>query len=79
MEAMKAEAAAQNLDVEFVRSGCMTICYAEPTVEVTLPVRIRWCSVISMPRRRRPSSPRYVKEGEVVGEVIEQGFERVVL
>jgi NADP-reducing hydrogenase subunit HndB len=37
MAAMKEEAAAQGIDVEFVQSGCMTYCHSEPTVEITLP------------------------------------------
>lgn len=79
MEAMKAEAAAQNLDVEFVQSGCMTICYAEPTVEVTLPGKDPVVFGYLDAEKSKAVIAKYVKEGELVGEVIEQGYERVVL
>ena len=40
MAAMKEECAAQGIaNVVFKQVGCQTYCYAEPTVEITLPGR----------------------------------------
>jgi len=79
MAAMKEEAAALSLDVEFVQSGCMTFCYAEPTVEVTLPGKEPVVFGFLDAEKAKAVIAKYVKEGEVVGDVVETGFERVVL
>jgi NADP-reducing hydrogenase subunit HndB len=80
MAAMKEEAAAQGLDVEFMQSGCMTYCYAEPTVLITLPGKEPVMFGPVNTEKAKLLIDKYVKSGEVaegVG-VVPVGYERVV-
>lgn len=79
MEAMKAEVAAQGLDVEFVQSGCMTVCYAEPTVEITLPGKEPVVFGYLDTEKAKILVQKYIKDGELIDGVIPVGYERVVL
>lgn len=79
MAAMKAEATAQGLDVEFVQSGCMTVCYAEPTVEVTLPGKEPVVFGYLDAEKAKTLVQKYIKDGELIDGVIPVGYERVVL
>ncbi len=79
MEAMKAEATALGLDVEFVQSGCMTFCYAEPTVEVTLPGMEPVVFGYLDTEKAKTLVQKYIKDGELIDGVIPVGYERVVL
>ncbi len=79
MEAMKAEATALGLDVEFVQSGCMTVCYAEPTVEVTLPGKEPVVFGYLDAEKAKILVQKYIKDGEMIDGVIPVGYERVVL
>lgn len=36
----------QKIDALVTQTGCMGYCYAEPTIEIKLPVRSRWYSVM---------------------------------
>jgi NADP-reducing hydrogenase subunit HndB len=78
MEAMKAEAAAQGLDVEFMQSGCMTYCHSEPTVEITLPGKDPVVFGKVNVEKAKLLVEKYVKAGEMVEGVIPVGNERVV-
>jgi NADP-reducing hydrogenase subunit HndB len=78
MEAMKAEAAAQGLDVEFMQSGCMTYCHSEPTVEITLPGKDPVVFGKVNVEKAKLLVEKYVKAGEMVEGVIPVGYERVV-
>jgi NADP-reducing hydrogenase subunit HndB len=80
MEAMKEEVAAQGLDVQFMKSGCMTYCYAEPTVQITLPGKEPVMFGPVDAEKAKLLVDKYVKSGEMaegVG-VIPVGYERVV-
>jgi NADP-reducing hydrogenase subunit HndB len=80
MAAMKEEVAAQGLDVEFMQSGCMTYCYAEPTVQITLPGKEPVMFGPVDAEKAKLLVDKYVKSGEMaegVG-VIPVGYERVV-
>jgi NADP-reducing hydrogenase subunit HndB len=78
MEAMKAEVAAQGLDVEFVQSGCMTYCHSEPTVEITLPGKDPIVFGKVNTEKAKLLVQKYLKAGEMVDGVIPVGYERVV-
>ena len=78
MEAMKAESAAQGLDVEFVQSGCMTYCHSEPTVEITLPGKDPIVFGKVNTEKAKLLVQKYLKAGEMVDGVIPVGYERVV-
>lgn len=80
LAAMKEEAAAQGLDVEFMQSGCMTYCYAEPTVQITLPGKEPVMFGPVDAEKAKLLIDKYVKSGEMVDGVgvIPVGYERVV-
>lgn len=80
MEAMKDEVTKQGLsDVEFMQSGCMTYCYAEPTVVVTLPGKEPVCFGMLDEKSARELVQKYLKNGEVVDNVIPVNYVRVEL
>ena len=66
-------------DVEFIRSGCMTYCYAEPTVTVSRageePVTFGYVD----DKRAKALVSDFVARGEPVEGVIPVNYERVAL
>ncbi|UJX42584.1 (2Fe-2S) ferredoxin domain-containing protein [Desulfovibrio sp. JY] len=80
MEAMQDEVAKNGLTgVEFMQSGCMTYCYAEPTVEITLPGKTPVVFGGVDENRARELVTEYVMKGEPVEGIIPVNYERVVL
>jgi len=80
MEAMKDEIAKNNVpNVEFMQSGCMTYCYAEPTVEITLPGKDPVVFGHVNEAKARELVTAYVMKGEPVDGIIPVNYERVVL
>ncbi|ABA88879.1 cytoplasmic [FeFe]-hydrogenase-associated NADPH oxidoreductase, thioredoxin-like subunit [Syntrophotalea carbinolica DSM 2380] len=80
LEAMKAEVAAQGLsNVEFQQVGCQTYCYAEPTVEITLPGKEPVVFGYVKGDKAKELVQKYIKSGELVDGVIPAAYERVVL
>jgi NADP-reducing hydrogenase subunit HndB len=76
---MRDEAKAQGLDnVEFVQSGCMTYCYAEPTVEISLPGQEPVVFGRVDKEKAKVLVAKYIKSGELVDGVIPIAYERVV-
>ena len=78
LAAMKEEAAAQGIEVEFVQSGCMTYCHSEPTVEITLPGKDPVVFGKVNTDKAKLLVQKYVKNGDMVDGVIPVGYERVV-
>jgi NADP-reducing hydrogenase subunit HndB len=79
LAAMQAEATALGLDVEFMQSGCMTYCFAEPTVEVTLPGKEPVTFGYIDTAKAKILVQKYIKDGELIDGVIPVGYERIVL
>ena len=80
MEAMQDEVAKNGLTgVEFMQSGCMTFCYAEPTVEITLPGKEPVVFGYVDEAKARELITAYVMKGEPVEGIIPVTYERVVL
>ena len=80
LEAMQDEVALNGLaNVEFVQSGCMTFCYAEPTVEITLPGKAPVVFGGVDEAKARELVTEYVMKGEPVEGIIPVTYERVVL
>lgn len=80
LEAMQDEVAQNGLaDVEFMQSGCMTFCYAEPTVEITLPGKEPVVFGGVDETKARALVTEYVMKGEPVEGIIPVTYERVVL
>ena len=80
LEAMQDEVAQNGLTgVEFMQSGCMTYCYAEPTVEITLPGKAPVVFGGVDEAKARELVTAYVMKGEPVEGSIPVNYERVVL
>jgi NADP-reducing hydrogenase subunit HndB len=80
MEAMKDEAAKQGIsNVEYMQSGCMTYCHSEPTVVVTLPGKEAVCFGKLDEKSARELVQKYLKNGELVDNVIPVNYVRVEL
>lgn len=80
LDAMQDEVAKNSVaKVEFMQSGCMTYCYAEPTVEITLPGKepVMFGHVDEAKARKLVTD--YVMKGEPVEGIIPVNYERVVL
>jgi NADP-reducing hydrogenase subunit HndB len=80
MEAMKDEAAKQGIsNVEYMQSGCMTYCHSEPTVVVTLPGKEAVCFGKLDEKSARELVQKYLKNGELVDNVVPVNYVRVEL
>ena len=80
MEAMKDEAAKQGIsNIEFMKSGCMTYCHSEPTVEVTLPGKEPVVFGKLDETGARQLVQKYLKNGELTGKVIPVNYTRIEL
>ena len=80
LEAMQDEVALNGItNVEFMQSGCMTFCYAEPTVEITLPGKAPVVFGGVDEAKARELVTEYVMKGEPVEGIIPVTYERVVL
>jgi len=80
LAAMQDEVAKNSVaNVEFMQSGCMTYCYAEPTVEITLPGKDPVVFGNVDEAKARELVTAYVMKGEPVEGIIPVNYERVVL
>ncbi|MHC1791228.1 (2Fe-2S) ferredoxin domain-containing protein [Solidesulfovibrio sp.] len=80
LEAMQDEVVQNSLtNVEFMQSGCMTFCFAEPTVEITLPGREPVVFGGVDEAKARELVTEYVMKGAPVEGIIPVTYERVVL
>lgn len=80
MDAMKDEVAQHAItNVEFMQSGCMTYCYAEPTVEISLPGKDPVVFGYVDEAKARALVTEYIMKGEPLAGVIPVNYERVVL
>lgn len=79
LAAMKEECAAQGItNVEFGQVGCQTYCFAEPTVEITLPGKEAVTFGYIKGDKAKELVQKYIKSGELVEGVIPANYERVV-
>ena len=80
LEAMQDEVVQNSLtNVEFMQSGCMTFCFAEPTVEITLPGQDPVVFGGVDEAKARELVTEYVMKGEPVEGIIPVTYQRVVL
>ncbi len=79
LDVMQKTAAKQELAVDFFRSGCMTYCYAEPTVTITRPEHEPVTFGKVDENRARALVNKFIAKGEPVEGEIPAAFERVVL
>jgi len=80
LQAMQDEVEKQGLgDVVFLRTGCMTYCHSEPTVQITLPGRKPVVFGKLDEASARSLVENYIINGEPLGTVIPVNYVRVVL
>jgi NADP-reducing hydrogenase subunit HndB len=69
----------RNIEARVIRTGCMGYCYAEPTVEVTLPGKEAVVFADVDTARADQIIERYIRLGETMEGVIPRNYERVIL
>ena len=66
-------------NIEFIRSGCMTYCYAEPTVAISRPGEEPITFGFVDEKKALALVNNYIVKGEPVAGEIPVAYERVVL
>ncbi len=69
----------RNIDGNVVQTGCMGYCYAEPTVEVTLPGNDPVVFGFVDERKADQIIEKYIKTGELVDGIIPVNYEIIDL
>ena len=77
LDFMKEELEKRNIPALVSQTGCMCYCYAEPTVEVTIPGKDPVMFGYVNLKKADEIIERYIKKGELVEGVIHMDFETV--
>lgn len=77
MEYMKEELEKRNIPAEVTQTGCMCYCYAEPTIEVTIPGKDPVVFGYVNTRKADEIIEKYIRKGEAVDGVIERDYETI--
>ena len=77
MEFLIEELDKRNIEAVITQSGCMGYCYAEPTIEVTLPGQEPVVFGFVDVRKADDIIEKYIKNGELVEGVIPQNYETI--
>lgn len=67
----------RNIESVVTQTGCMGYCFAEPTIEVTLPAREPVVFGYVDIRKADEIIEKYIKNGELVEGVIPQNYETI--
>ncbi len=67
----------RNIEAVVTQTGCMGYCYAEPTLEVTLPGQEPVVFGFVDVRRADEIIEKYIKYGELVEGIIPQNYETI--
>lgn len=67
----------RNIEAIITQTGCMGYCYAEPTVEVTLPGQEPVVFGYVDVRKADDIIEKYIKNGELVDGIIPQNYETI--
>jgi NADP-reducing hydrogenase subunit HndB len=67
----------RNIDAVITQTGCMGYCYAEPTVEVTLPQQEPVVFGYVDVRKANDIIEKYIKNGELIEGIIPQNYETI--
>ncbi|NPA35697.1 MAG: (2Fe-2S) ferredoxin domain-containing protein [Chlorobi bacterium] len=65
------------IDAVVTQTGCMGYCYAEPTIEVTLPGKEPVVFGYVDEKRAGDIIEKYIQGGELVGDVIPVNYETI--
>ena len=77
MEHLVLELDKRGIDAVVTQTGCMGYCFAEPTVEITLPGREPMVFGDVNPKRADEIIERYIKNGELVDGIIPQNYNTI--
>ena len=77
MEYFVLELDKRGIDAVVTQTGCMGYCFAEPTVEITLPGREPMVFGYVNPKRADEIIERYIKNGELVDGIIPQNYNTI--
>jgi NADP-reducing hydrogenase subunit HndB len=67
----------RNIEAVVTQTGCMGYCYAEPTLEVTIPGKEPVVFGFVDVRRADEIIEKYIKNGELVDGIIPQNYETI--
>lgn len=77
MEYFVLELDKRGIDAVVTQTGCMGYCFAEPTVEITLPGKEPMVFGDVNPKRADEIIERYIKNGELVDGIIPQNYNTI--
>ena len=77
MEFFVTELDKRSINAVVTQTGCMGYCFAEPTVEVTLPGKEPMVFGYVDNRKADEIIERYIKEGELVDGIIPQNYNTI--
>ncbi len=77
MEYFVEELDKRGIDAVVTQTGCMGYCFAEPTVEITLPGREPIVFGYVNPKKADEIIERYIKEGELLDGIIPQNYNTI--
>src|ERR1035437_9400766 len=77
MEYLKEELEKRNIPARVTQTGCMCYCYAEPTVEVTLPGKEPVTFGFVNTKKADEIIERYIRKGEVVEGIIPAEYDTI--
>jgi len=77
MDYMISELDKRNIEAVVTQTGCMGYCYAEPTIEVTLPGKDPLVFGYVDTKRADQIIEKYIKNGELVEGIIHVNYESI--
>jgi len=76
-EYLTEELAKRNIPAKVTQSGCMGFCYAEPTIEVTIPGKTPVMFGFVNNKKADEIIERFIRKGELIEGIISQNYETV--
>lgn len=77
MEFFVEELEKRQIDAVVTQTGCMGYCFAEPTVEITIPGKSPMVFGYVDTQKADEIIERYIKNGELVDGIIPQNYETI--
>jgi hypothetical protein len=77
MEYFVEELDKRSIDAVVTQTGCMGYCFAEPTVEITMPGKDPMVFGYVNTQKADEIIERYIKEGELVDGIIPQNYNTI--
>jgi len=77
MDYLKEELEKRNIPALVTQTGCMCYCYAEPTVEVTVPGKEPVTFGFVNTKKADEIIERYIRKGEVIEGIIPAEYETI--